>query len=579
MAQPRDAGGKFLPFAPPGESANVMQPMKEFTNALKGFTSGIAKASTSPITGVGAAVGGLARGVGAAADVTKSRRAQANLDSESMIGAAFEDSPLMAGISGGMADMAKGLLGKLGKKDEGEAEERTADATEKMADALEDQGLAAEEDKREQRSLLDKLLGRGKDTGGESGVEKAEGGPGFLSKMTGGIMRFFKGKFMTKLFGILGSVFTGLISMAKAIPGLIQKMMPWIKSGGKFFAQVFKKLFWPVTMLLSVFEFAKGFIAGYEEGGIIEGIKMGFENLINSLFDVPLNMLKSVVAWALETFGFSEEAAAVDAFEFDISGGFVKLFEAVGTMITSVWDALVDSVLSIGTGIKDAAKGGIDSVKSFFGFGEDDESVESNTSESGMGGQEPLPEAYEKWDKINMKDGAIFGISYNDDGSFNSTPIDAKGNEISTGGKQTPKQSQVKKGSSSPGSSTEPSTDGLPMDVQPEAKSKWNKVEVINGVAYGISYGPDGTYTSTPIDAKGNDISVKLGGVKSQPSPDLRSQAATQVQDSAMAGSGAGAGNVVVNNVNQTTNEGGKSTLALPPPSMASDPSLAAPVQ
>ena len=84
MAQPRDAGGKFLPFAPPGESANVMQPMKEFTNALKGFTSGIAKASTSPITGVGAAVGGLARGVGAAADVTKSRRAQANLDSESM---------------------------------------------------------------------------------------------------------------------------------------------------------------------------------------------------------------------------------------------------------------------------------------------------------------------------------------------------------------------------------------------------------------------------------------------------------------------------------------------------------------
>ena len=40
MAQPRDAGGKFLPFAPPGESANVMQPMKEFTNALDNFVNG-----------------------------------------------------------------------------------------------------------------------------------------------------------------------------------------------------------------------------------------------------------------------------------------------------------------------------------------------------------------------------------------------------------------------------------------------------------------------------------------------------------------------------------------------------------
>ena len=95
---------------------------------------------------------------------------------------------------------------------------------------------------------------------------------------------------------------------------------------------------------------------------------MGFEKLIDSLFDVPLNMLKNVVSWAMKTFGFEEEAAAVDAFNFDISGGFVKVFEAVQGLIGDVWDAVVEAFKSVGTSIKSAASKGWDYLSSFGGM-------------------------------------------------------------------------------------------------------------------------------------------------------------------------------------------------------------------
>ena len=76
------------------------------------------------------------------------------------------------------------------------------------------------------------------------------------------------------------------------------------------------KIFLPVTILMSAFDFVTGFIEGYTEEGIIGGLREGVAKVFGNLIGAPLDLLKSGVAFILRKLGFDESADALKKFSF-----------------------------------------------------------------------------------------------------------------------------------------------------------------------------------------------------------------------------------------------------------------------
>ena len=90
------------------------------------------------------------------------------------------------------------------------------------------------------------------------------------------------------VFGVvsrIGNIFSSIVKAARKynkIFGIFGKI-----------GMIFRRIFLPLTILFSVFDFVGGFMKGYKEGGIIKGIKEGF----NSLFDGLVGGLLRILAW------------------------------------------------------------------------------------------------------------------------------------------------------------------------------------------------------------------------------------------------------------------------------------------
>ena len=100
------------------------------------------------------------------------------------------------------------------------------------------------------------------------------------------------------------------------------------------------KVFLPVTILMSAFDFVTGFIEGYTEEGIIGGLREGVTKVFGNLIGAPLDLLKSGVAFILRKLGFDESADALKKFSFkDLIMKIVrapfKLLQKVVDMVTN----------------------------------------------------------------------------------------------------------------------------------------------------------------------------------------------------------------------------------------------------
>ena len=151
---------------------------------------------------------------------------------------------------------------------------------------------------------------------------------------------------MGKVFGTFGKPaqiknFTGFWKKVGAVFGSISKFV----AASKVFASIARiagsigrilgKVFFPITIIMGIFDFVTGFMKGKEEGGILEGFKQGTIKLIDGLIAMPLDFLKDGLAWILKFFNFDEEAEAVKSFSFsklfsDLIGG---IFDAIRATI------------------------------------------------------------------------------------------------------------------------------------------------------------------------------------------------------------------------------------------------------
>jgi hypothetical protein len=168
-----------------------------------------------------------------------------------------------------------------------------------------------------------------------------------------------------------GGLFSQIGGMFSKIPGF--GMVSSLFSGGLGgITKIFGKLFFPFQIVLGVLSFVEGFIKGKEEGGVGEGITQGFEKVIENLIDVPLNMLKDLLAWALGALGFDEASEQVAGFDINISAivrPIADFFSMIGNMFSNI-AVMVDDALNYASDLGSKA---LDKINPMNWFGGDDE--------------------------------------------------------------------------------------------------------------------------------------------------------------------------------------------------------------
>ena len=149
------------------------------------------------------------------------------------------------------------------------------------------------------------------------------------------------------------------LMIKNSISGPAGKIRFWFQSIGAKIARfgklvvkiagVIGKVFAPIAILITAWETVTGFLKGYEEDGLIGGIKGAIEGFFTSLVTVPLDMVKDAAAWLLEKVGLITPETAAEVKDFS----FTKLF---GTMLDSLFDFVTKAVDWVKTLFSDPVK-------------------------------------------------------------------------------------------------------------------------------------------------------------------------------------------------------------------------------
>jgi len=219
------------------------------------------------------------------------------------------------------------------------------------------------------------------------------------------------GKLFTKIgntFKKLDKFVKPLFGSADEVAGIAGKFM----RVGKALGSTLGKFFLPITVLLATIDTVKGFIQGFREGGLVEGVKGALEGLFSSLVGTPLNLLKDLVGWIAGKLGFENVQERLAEFDFNelyskfVDAGFAfygnlgeSIMGAFNKLKTFFVDTFTDFDLSetlesisgvinrLFTALKDATVGKIKEIGAniplvgrFFGGGENqDQDVQSTT--------------------------------------------------------------------------------------------------------------------------------------------------------------------------------------------------------
>ena len=128
------------------------------------------------------------------------------------------------------------------------------------------------------------------------------------------------------IFG--GTIMRGIgsvLKMARTFGNIVGKI-----------GKVFGKIFIPFTIAMGAFAAITGFIEGFKEGGILEGLKQGVISLFDMLVAAPLDLLKDGVSWVLGKMGFENASEALESFSF--SELFTSMFDSIFGIVGSAVD-------------------------------------------------------------------------------------------------------------------------------------------------------------------------------------------------------------------------------------------------
>ncbi len=184
------------------------------------------------------------------------------------------------------------------------------------------------------------------------------------------IFKNFLGK-VKGLFSFKGN--SGLSKGITKIKDFFTKIGNFFKGFGKklsFFGNIFKtitataakvaavvsKVFFPLTVLLSIFETLKGAISGFTENEgsmadkIFAGLKGAVTGLLDFLIAAPLNLVKDLIGWIAGILGFEGVKEKLDGFDFSF-GGIVDMMVNALRMVADVARKIALFPIALAAGI------------------------------------------------------------------------------------------------------------------------------------------------------------------------------------------------------------------------------------
>ena len=191
---------------------------------------------------------------------------------------------------------------------------------------------------------------------GIKGVGQSIKGSKFIKPVIDGVRSMFK--FVTAPFDDVKKAVSsfkkmmpgggGIGKMIKPVTDSIGKVMKVLRSitkGAFAFGRILGKVFWPLSIIMGLFDFVSGAMDGFkkysEKGffeGLVGGLLGGISGLLVGIVGMPLDLLKDMVSWLLEKMGFGEASEFLDSFSFS---------EMIGSLFTSLTDTIMDGIGSI----------------------------------------------------------------------------------------------------------------------------------------------------------------------------------------------------------------------------------------
>ena len=178
---------------------------------------------------------------------------------------------------------------------------------------------------------------------GESGIAKA----------ITGIFSYVKNVFTTlvkpfsELIKYINKV-ASLTGIFEPIVNTIKQVVSWGKNFGGMiskFVPMLTKIFYPITVLLTLWDTVKGAFAGWEEGGLVGAVKGAISGFFKSLVGGFLDGIKWLVSGILGLLGFDKLEKMLDSFSFsDIIGDF---FDAVFAPLQFLQDVIMHPIDTI----------------------------------------------------------------------------------------------------------------------------------------------------------------------------------------------------------------------------------------
>ena len=142
--------------------------------------------------------------------------------------------------------------------------------------------------------------------------------------------------------------FTGFIAkIAKAVLGLLGP-----------FGAVLRALFFPVAVIMSTIDAIKGFVAGFKDGGILDGIFTAIGEVLGGLVGLPLDLLKKLVGFIGGLLGFDQFKEKLEKFSFkemivDFFGNIVDFFRDAFKGIMNKIEDIIRAIPGFGDSVAD----------------------------------------------------------------------------------------------------------------------------------------------------------------------------------------------------------------------------------
>ena len=163
----------------------------------------------------------------------------------------------------------------------------------------------------------------------------------FLGNKLRGVTKSVDG--VPKTAGLISRFFTSLGQTFRAIIKPLTGVFNVFRTIGRV-------IFFPLTIIMGIFDGIKGAMAGAQEEGILGGILGAVGGIFGGLIGMPLDLLKSAVAWIAGKMGFENVEETLKSFSF--KDMFLNLFIGIAGMINTFVDNITSSFQDgIGSGL------------------------------------------------------------------------------------------------------------------------------------------------------------------------------------------------------------------------------------